>query len=257
LNTENYISSGIIEQYVLGMCNTEEQLEVEQYRISHTDINNAIIQFEKSLEQNLMASTISTNASTDNKILSTLKNLQPQSKLEAKPTTAIVRNFGYKKYLAAASIALIIASAGFNIYQYKQNKEQEISIANILKNNSATLPAGDYKILTDPSIIPVAMYGVPAHAICKCTLYWDKNTGKAYVMVHHLMPAKDGKAYQLWATVEGKKVNLGVINDKVRDRFIEVSNVPFDANEFLVTLEQNGNAPQPTPGNEWVVGKTS
>jgi anti-sigma-K factor RskA len=254
LNIENYIASGIIEQYVLGMCNTEELLEVEQLRKENASFNEAIISFENELEQKFMRTTMQTSVPTDEKILSALKQLQTPTANEV-PTPGIVRSFNYKKYIAAASIGLLLASVGYNVYQYKKNKEQEISIANIIKNNSATLPSGDYKIMTDPSITPVAMYGVPAHAICKCTLYWDKNTGKAYVMVHHLMPATDGNAYQIWATVDGKKVNLGVINDKIRDRFVEVTNVPFDANEFMVTLEKDGKAAQPTPGNEWVVGK--
>ena len=257
MNTENYISSGIIEQYVLGMCNAEEQLELEQHRKNYVAIDEAVISFEKELEQNLMRTTLSTNKNTDDKILSVLKNLQETNTNNTAPKEAIVRSLSYKKYIAAASIGLLLGSVGYNIYQYNKNKEQENNIANIIKNKSATLPIGDYKILTDPSITPVAMYGVPAHSICKCTLYWDKNTGKAYVMVHHLMPTGDGKAYQLWATVDGKKVNLGVINDTVRDRFVEVSNVPFDANEFMVTLENNGNAVQPTPGNEWLIGKIS
>ncbi len=255
MNIEDYISSGIIEQYVLGMCNSEEQLEVEQYRKNHSKFNDAVIAFEFALEQNMMRTTLSTSKNTDHKILSTFNNLQEPKATITKE--GIVRSFGFKKYIAAASVGLLLASVGYNIYLTNKNKEQEKNIATLIKNNSATLPIGDYKILTDPSITPVAMYGVPAHSICKCTLYWDKNTGKAYVMVHHLMPTGDGKAYQLWATVDGKKVNLGVINDKVRDRFVEVKDVPFDSNEFIVTLENNGSATQPTPGNEWLIGKTS
>jgi anti-sigma-K factor RskA len=254
LNIENYISSGIIEQYVLGMCNTVEQLEVEQLRKDNASFNEAILSFEKELEQKFIDTTMQTSVATDDKVLSALKQLQTPAANEVS-TPGIVRSFNYKKFIAAASIGLLLASVGYNVYQYNKNKEQETSIANIIKNNSATLPSGDYKILTNPSITPVAMHGVPAHAICNCTLYWDKNTGKAYVMVHHLMPATEGNAYQIWATVDGKKVNLGVINDKVRDRFIEVKDVPFDANEFMVTLEKDGKAAQPTPGNEWVVGK--
>jgi hypothetical protein len=245
----------MLEQYVLGMCTTEEKLEVELHRKNYVGINDAIISFEKALEQNFMAKALPTTAKTDDKILSALKNLNATNLNTVVPSGGIVRRLSYKKYIAAASIGLLLVSVGYNIYQYNKNKEQETSFANIAKNNSATLPTGDYKILTDPSIIPVAMYGVPAHSICKCTLYWDKNTGKAYVMVHHLMPTRDGNAYQLWATVEGKKVSLGIINDKVRGRFVEVTNVPFDANEFMVSLEKNGNSAQPTPGNEWLVGK--
>ena len=238
---------------MLGLCNAEEKLALEQLRLQHNDLNNSIISFEKALEANLMANTVTTSAITDNTILNNLKLLNQSNTI--KPTQAIVRNFNYKKYVAAASIGLLIASAAYNYFLYSKNKEQQNTIANITKNNSITLPIGDYKILTDPTITPVAMYGVPAHSICRCTLYWDKNTGKAYVMIHHLMPATDGKAYQLWADVDGKKINVGLIDDKIRDRFIEVKGVPEDSKGFLVTLETNGPVSEPTKGQEWLVGK--
>ena len=259
MNIENYISSGIIEQYVLGMCNDAEKAELISLRKQHSEVNNAVINFEKALEVQMMATTASTTSKTDDTILSALKNLNTNQTsysktIETKP--AVVRNFSFAKYAAAASMALLVASGAYNYYQYSNGKAQDEKIAAIIKNNSATLPVGDYKVMTDPNITPVGMYGVPAHAICKCTLYWDKNTDKAYVMIHHLVAPEDGKSYQIFATVNGKQINLGVIDDKIRGRFVEVKDVPFEATAFTVSQEANGNtAPQPTPENIWLQGK--
>jgi hypothetical protein len=38
---------------------------------------------------------------------------------------------------------------------------------------------------------------------------------------------------------------VGMINDTIRDRFVEVSGMPADAKEFTVTLEKNGGATVP------------
>ena len=259
MNIENYISSGIIEQYVLGMCNDAEKAELILLSKQHTEVNTAVLNFEKALEAQMMSTSTTTSSKTDDTILSALKHLNTSdikysTTLESKP--AVVRSFSFTKYAAAASVALLIASGAYNYVQYNKTQEQAARIADIVKNNSATLPAGDYKIITDPNITPVAMYGVPAHAICKCTLYWDKNTEKAYVMIHHLVAPEDGKSYQIFATVNGKQVNLGVIDDKIRGRFVEVKDVPFEASAFTVSQEVNGNtAQQPTAENIWLQGK--
>ena len=259
MNIENYISSGIIEQYVLGLCNDAEKAELISLRKQHAEVNTAIINFEKALEAQLMATSATTSTKTDDIIINVFKLLNTSetkfsAAVETKP--AVVRSFSFAKYAAAASVALLIASGAYNYFQYNKTQEQAERIAAIEKNNSATLPAGDYKIITDPNITPVAMYGVPAHAICKCTLYWDKNTDKAYVMIHHLVAPEDGKAYQIFATVNGKQINLGTIDDKIRGRFVEVKDVPFEATAFTVSQEANGNAAsQPTAENIWLQGK--
>ena len=109
--------------------------------------------------------------------------------------------------------------------------------------------------MKDPSITPVAMYGVGIHSICRCTMFWDKKTGKMYVMIHHLVESSAAKDYQLWAMVDGKPVSVGIINDEIRGRFIELQNVPFSANEFIVTLEQAGGSTTPTESQTYLAGK--
>jgi anti-sigma-K factor RskA len=117
------------------------------------------------------------------------------------------------------------------------------------------LPAADFAVMTDRSITPVAMYGVGYHAICRCTMFWDKNTGKAYIMIHHLVPAPDGKNYQLWAMVNGKPVSAGIVNEKIRGRFIEMPNVPETSTAFIVTLENAGGSTTPTESETYLAGK--
>jgi mannose-6-phosphate isomerase-like protein (cupin superfamily) len=46
----DYINSGIIEEYVLGLCSNEDKLEVEQLAQSHPEILSAINNFSQSIE---------------------------------------------------------------------------------------------------------------------------------------------------------------------------------------------------------------
>jgi anti-sigma-K factor RskA len=247
LNNEHYISSGFVEQYVLGLCTEQEQNEIEQLRVQDAVLDKAITNFEIELEEKMMRHSFLPGVNTDDKILQALKDLGPKEEVPVISINNVPRKvvrFSFAKIAAAAAMLLFCVSAFFNFTQYKQNKEQS-ALLDSKNYAAATLPASNYNILKDPSITPVAMLGQGYHSICRCTMFWDKNTGKAYVMVHHLVASGDNYEYQLWANVNGKQVSVGMINDAIRDRFVEVSGMPENANEFIVTLEKNGGATVP------------
>ena len=252
MDIKEYITSGIIEQYVLGLCTNEESKELEQLRSEYPELKEAILQYEIELEEKMMKDAILPSAATDEKILRSLEGLQtPVISVYQKNN---VRKINWYKTLAAASVLLLVVSTYF-IYTLntKTNKlKQELAAS---KNDFESLPAEDYKIMKDPTITPVAMYGVGIHSICRCTMFWDKKTGKMYVMIHHLVESTAAKDYQLWAMVDGKPVSVGIINDEIRGRFIELQNVPADANAFTVTLETAGGSALPTEENTFLTGK--
>jgi anti-sigma-K factor RskA len=245
LNIENYISSGIIEQYVMGLCSAEEKNELELLRQKDAVLNKAIINFEIELENKMMRNAFLPGVNTDDKILQALQSLgAPASVVAMQIEDKKVKRLSWVRIVAAASVLLFGVSAFFNYTQYKENKEQAAQLA-ANNNLPPSLPVANYSILKDPNITPIAMMGVGYHAICRCTMFWDKKTGKAYVMIHHLVPSGDNNEYQLWANVNGKQVSVGMINDNIRDRFIEVTGMPENAKEFTVTLEKNGGATVP------------
>jgi anti-sigma-K factor RskA len=86
-------------------------------------------------------------------------------------------------------------------------------------------------------------------------MFWDKKTGKVYIMIHHLPQSSAQNDYQLWAMVNDKPVNIGLIKDEIRGRFIEMDNVPAGALSFIVTLEKAGGAASPTIGETYLAGK--
>jgi Anti-sigma-K factor rskA len=228
----------------MGLCSEEEKNELELLRQNDSVLNKAIIHFEIEFEQRMMRNAFLPGVQTDDKILASLQALGTPPVVSINTSTRKTTKFSWIKIVAAASILLFGVSVFFNYTQYEKNKTQAAALA--AKNNlPQSLPAANYNILKDPNITPVAMMGQGYHEICRCTMFWDKKTGKAYVMIHHLVPSGDNNEYQLWANVNGKQVSVGMINDAIRDRFIEVSGMPADAKEFTVTLEKNGGATVP------------
>jgi len=74
-------------------------------------------------------------------------------------------------------------------------------------------------------------------------------------MIHHLIPSPEDKKYQLWAMVNNKPVNVGMVHDEIRDRFIELANVPEGATAFSVTLENIGANQTPSTDKTFLYGK--
>jgi Anti-sigma-K factor rskA len=252
MDINQYISSGIIEMHVMGLCPPEESAELELMRTQHPQLHEAILQFEIEFEKNAFQSSSVTGSELDSKILQSLNALQTPL-VSMQVSNAKVKTFNWLKPAAAAAVVLFAVSSIFNYTLYKKTKEQQLALAETKKVNS--LPEKDYAVLKTPGITPVAMYGVFPHNVCRCTLFWDKKTGKAYMMIHHLVSSGAEKQYQLWAMVNDKPVNVGVVDDTIRDRFVELKNVPEGATAFTVTLENAAGSTTPTVEETYLSGK--
>lgn len=240
--------------YVMGICSAEEKAELELLRNQYPQLNEAITKFEIEFENNALRNASITSSKLDNSILQSLTELQtPVVNINSRRRP---NEITWLKPVAAAAIVLLAISSFFNYTLYKKNKDQQVALNNNIRQPAAvTLPEADYAILKNPAITPVALYGVAPHNICRCTLFWDKKTGKAYMMIHHLVRSTQEKKYQLWAMVNDKPVNLGLVNDAIRDRFIELQNVPEGATAFSVTLENAAGSTTPTTGETYLYGK--
>ncbi|HMU46294.1 MAG TPA: anti-sigma factor [Chitinophagaceae bacterium] len=250
MNIKEYIASGIIETYVMGLCTKEEEQELESLRSAHPELNDAIILYETELEKKMLQNQSMPSSSVDDSILRMIDNFGTPVLLVQKQSST--KTLKWMKIAVAASIILFVISAGLNLTLYNKTSQLKKQVSEL--NSTPTLPAADYEIMTNPTITPVAMYGVGIHSICRCTMYWDKKTGKAYIMIHHLIRSTESQNYQLWAMVDGKPVSVGIINDEIRGRFITMENVPASATAFSVTLEKAGGNLTPTMSQEYLHG---
>lgn len=256
MDMKAYISSGIIEQYVLGLCTDAEAQELEQLRSLHPELNQAITAFEEALETRLQQEPVLPSTGTDERILFSLSQLNNPDK--DTPFQAVpVKRFNLYKWAAAAALVVLAGSAYLNYALIRKNKEQEIALEKWKEQPQTitSLPPEDYKIITSAGITPVAMYGVGIHAICRCTMFWDKKTGKAYIIIHHLPQTNEQRDYQLWAYIDGKPVSAGIINDAIRGRFIEMQGIPDGATQFSVTLENAGGSATPNEADIYLQGR--
>ena len=80
-----------------------------------------------------------------------------------------------------------------------------------------------------------------------------KNTGEVFIDPSNLPDVPKGMQYQLWAIVDGKPVDGGLIKSDNKSHIQKMKSFGR-AEAFAVTLETEGGNPTPK-GNMYVMGK--
>ncbi len=107
--------------------------------------------------------------------------------------------------------------------------------------------------MADPAMAVIKMPGIAGKEDNLATLYWNTKNKDVYVMLNKLpVPAK-GKQFQLWALVDGKPVDAGLLNSECQG-VCKMKNIP-KAQAFAITLENEGGSPAPTMQQMYVLGK--
>ncbi|MEJ7673904.1 MAG: anti-sigma factor [Chitinophagaceae bacterium] len=70
----------------------------------------------------------------------------------------------------------------------------------------------DMDVMTDKNAMPVVLNGTPNSPDALAKIFWMKNTGEVYVDPTNLPQTPAGMQYQLWAIVDGKPLDAGMIS---------------------------------------------
>ena len=264
MDTQQYISSGMLELYVLGMTTQQETAEVQEMLLQYPEIRSELNAIEVCLEKYAFANAIEPGTQLKNKILGSVSPQQrTTSNTQLQSTGKVIGISAAWKYVAAASVLLLIGSAILNLNYY--NKYQ-VSEKNRLRSEEQLLTQqrvydemkNDLSIVQSKYSEPVALHGLPAAPDAAAKIFWMKNTGEVYIDPSNLPEAPEGKQYQLWGIVDGKPVDGGLIisnkkGDQYRIQKMKVfSNVKVQA--FAITLESSGGNPTPK-GDMYVMGE--
>lgn len=255
-----YIESGVIESYVLGMADSQEAAELEQLSREHPAIRKAMDDFERALEQQALAGATQPSPAVKEKLMATLNFRAEQT------GTARVVTLTRSRYIAAAAIVLLIASAGLNFYFYSQFRstrkayqalaaeKNTLTASNQAMEAKALDMYNDMQMMSDPSIIKVTMKGdgLPGKEGNLVTVFWDGRSKDVYLLPNKLPQAPQGSQYQLWAIVDGKPVDAGMIADCTG--LCKMKNIP-KSSMFAITLEPAGGSPAPHLDRMFVAGK--
>lgn len=261
MELQEIISSGLLELYAAGAASAAETLQVQEYVKKYPEVAAELIAIEESIEKYAMSFPVLPDASLKKKIFAKI-NAKDNSRIELLDTTAkIIPVFSFWKNAAAAAVILLLGSVAVNISQYNKNNTAVIELQKTQEQlaaleNKEKETEQDMQVVQSKYSMPVSLNGLEAAPDAAAKIFWMKNTGDVYIDPSNLPDAPEGKQYQLWAIVEGKPVDAGMIltSKKGAKYHIQKMKTFGKVDAFAVTLESEVGNTAPK-GPMYVMGK--
>jgi anti-sigma-K factor RskA len=260
VNIKEYISSGILEAYVLGELSSQEIAEVERNLVAYPELKEELERVEEAHENLLMAVAVQPPASVKQKLFEKIG--EPG---EAKVVELKSENVSMWKFAAAASIsvALISSVLAYNYWNKWQSASDELTALIAMNqrvakdynqvNKRLDELANDIKVMDNPAFSRVVMKGTEQAPEALASVYWNAGSQEVYLRIQNMKALATESQYQLWAIIDGKPVDAGVF-DPDQAGLIKMKNIAAGATNFAVTIEPRGGKTSPSLETMQVIG---
>jgi hypothetical protein len=167
-------------------------------------------------------------------------------------------------YLAIAATILLLISIGLNFRFYNnwQEADQELfalrnestQLAQENQNFKASLETSQsfFAHLSDKNSQVVRLDGLEQAPQGEVLLSWNAQTQQTLLVNYSLPELSEAEQYQLWAIIDGKPVDAGVIAKGQMTQFMKpVGGKPV---QFAITVEPKGGSEVPTLEKMYAAG---
>jgi hypothetical protein len=171
---------------------------------------------------------------------------------------------GVNKWLVAASIALLI-STSWLVYRNTEyskriadletritSSEQEFADLNARFTTNTNYLAN----ISSPETKKILLSSKTKNLGENAVLFLNPKDASVLITIDQLAEIPESNQYQLWALVDGKPIDMGVLNS---GGIRKAKNIPelLNAQAFAITIEKKGGSPIPTLEKLVAVGATS
>jgi anti-sigma-K factor RskA len=257
LNTNEIISSGLLELFVLGKTTEQETAQVLEWKAALPDVAAELLAIENDLEMMDKAIALKPSLNTKQQLFESIK--ETKIKNVTPLFDSKVKKINYWKYAAAASVALLL---GTIIFSYNKTQSLKNELANVqltLNNQQQQLAALNEGIegAANISSQQVVLKGLPTSPTSTAKIFWVRNTGNVFIEASGLPSAPKGFQYQLWAIIDGKPVDGGMIKIEENNKKYNIQKMKSfgNAQAFAITLEKEGGSATPTMEKMVVMSK--
>ncbi|MEM9000918.1 MAG: anti-sigma factor [Bacteroidota bacterium] len=238
-----FLDSDLLEKYLLGDTSTEEALKVERYIAMYPEVHKTY----NELQENLEAFAKLHARKAPNELKATILNRIKNEK--------IGRRRFYRYAVAASITALIFAGSSYFFWNQNKSLQQEKAIVNNkIKNLEQDMKVqledlrNQYIVLNNPNTKKYDVRGNKKAKELKAIAYINPVKKLSYINVSNLPQLPEDQCFQMWAEVNGKMVNLGVI--KQFENKEKLLALPYDDNAVgYITIEPKGGNNTPTVQN--------
>lgn len=251
MTREIILKEGLLEQYLLGDLDSSIQQEVEQVLQKDSRLQDMYSNMERDFEQLSLDNSIAVPKEVKTALLKSLKT-DPALKRDT-----LLLSTKYKLWfrLAAAAVVILFLNTIVLIVENGNIKQNLTEI----ENETTSLKAMQHSIetaynkqeqllafLSDPNTKQYTLEGNIKMLETRLVSYVNHDTKVVMVNTSQLKTLDTNHDYQMWADVEGKMINMGVID---LNEGLLAMNYIEQAESFNLTIEPKGGAEHPTVSN--------
>ena len=248
MTTDEFISSGIIERYVLGLASPEEREKFEKLCLEYPELAEVRRKYELSLESEALSEAITPPASVKENIFETIRAedaLERTRSNEINEATILPTSKRTGIYwTVAACIVLLAGCLGLILFFYQKNEELQAEMINMETKTDSLYQRSNLleeQLLRDESLVQksdfrILQKGIPA----TITVYWDSTSDNVYLVIKNLEVLPPGQQYQLWAVGDGKYKSMGLFDAPADNNLILKMNNVQEVDSFTITIEDLG-----------------
>lgn len=260
MNTQEYISSGILELYVLGTLDTSEASDVERKVALYPEVAVELEQLQSTMEGYARAHEVRPPADIKKKLFAEIESQLVKDTLEVK-SIPLLKPTNSFNWLVAASITVACISTALSGYFWSKWRNAEGLLISMQQENMIFAQNANYMIdssqlvlqeknqyfsfVTDTATTKVVMKGLPISPSSVALVFWNKSTKEVFLDVKSLPVPPEGMQYQLWALDNGVPIDAGIFDLATAGNMQKLKSIN-NAQAFAVTLEKVGGSPTPT-----------
>lgn len=252
MNKENILKEGILEAYFLGDLSPTQEQEVFEILQSDPELMKHYKDIEKSMEKAAFENAVKPPKQVKEAIFEQVSNTDKK----------VITGLFYKRYFGiAASIAILFMTASLILWFHLNDAKQELkltlseqeslmdSINSITKSTVQKEKLIAY--VNNPKTKRYLLRGNQLAPEAVVLSYINHEQESVLITIHKLPELKD-KDYQMWADVDGKMIDMGVIDSSKQTLTM---NYIKGAESINITIEEKGGSDHPDVSN--LIGSVS
>lgn len=237
-----FMDSGLLDKYILGTTTPNENLEVESYMAEFPEVEAEYERLQDNLEILAKAHTVE----TPKYILSAVMK-EIEDDINDKPVIPMPSSPSHSRtpwYSIAASIVALIF-AGMTLLLYKQNVsltlENQVVVDEIFdlrndieaNNNKLENVMLQFMKLNNPETEKYVLRGNSRAKNLKTVAYINAVDKTSMIDVVSLPKLPENQTYQIWAELQDRMVNLGILDESERNK---LKTIPYMENALGLSI---------------------
>ena len=265
MNIDDYIASGKLESYAMGCCSDAEKAEVESMLALYPALQEELRQIQESVEKYGDLHAVAPSSRVRQAMMDQISNSSSETPvLPLRPVGHTSNN--RMKWMAAASVILLIGSMASNMMLYNKYREvqshvlaledEKTQLADNLQKTKTSFDQTNQALaaINHPQTMMIEMKAMPMAPESKAMVFYNRESADVYLSIAELPDAPSNMQYQFWVIVDGVARDAGMIDLEGNDGMPHKMKGFENATAFVVSLEKKGGSPTPNMEAIYVMG---